>query len=593
MNMKINLYSKLSSYMLYELFSFTEIKKKLSIIKYNKKFQKKMEISVDDYIAIFMFYHSEEYPNPNFIKQYQKFVKNYPEFPKNQIKNLFILSFEKQVEKMGYNYYNLSIFDDLFYDILHKRKITPYKITLDQNDLNQEICDELCKNKIVFLDIYQYNKVNNDYLKTIFKFNYDTIEKLKFNYLFEDFDILMPLKSLNEISFDLIFTQNQTLSFLSNSNICNFISKLRLTIQNDYLVIPDLCNLKELIIQSIKSQKINLQISNKTLQQLESLSIENVSIKTEKLEKKIELKLKKLSLIKVNIFDFNCPNLEVLEIENSSINNMNYNFFNNIKIISLKKCEINQNTSKFLSNWKRLEKVTFEFPSKLIYNILSDSFPNIKSLSLVFFISTIYNNLILEDISNNFENLEKLEIFSNIDNLDILLRNENYNTEKKKFLKLPLSLKFIYIENFQNYKINLDILEKIFDNLIEINITECPINLNSLSIFQNDKRYPKLQKLIIKNSSFVMKADKNALINLGQNLKNCKLIKELVIIDEGMIEFFIDIIISIIYNMEEIYSLMLCKKSLLYSCVQSDIYERYNILKKMKYLNKNNIYINY
>ena len=90
-----------------------------------------------------------------------------------------------------------------------------------------------------------------------------------------------------------------------------------------------------------------------------------------------------------------------------------------------------------------------------------------------------------------------------------------------------------------------------------------------------------------------MKADKNALINLGQNLKNCKLIKELVIIDEGMIEFFIDIIISIIYNMEEIYSLMLCKKSLLYSCVQSDIYERYNILKKMKYLSKNNIYINY
>jgi hypothetical protein len=66
--MKINLYSKLSSYMLYELFSFTEIKKKLSIIKYNKKFQKKMEISEDDYIAIFMFYHSEEYPNPNFIK---------------------------------------------------------------------------------------------------------------------------------------------------------------------------------------------------------------------------------------------------------------------------------------------------------------------------------------------------------------------------------------------------------------------------------------------------------------------------------------------------------------------------------------------
>ena len=114
-------------------------------------------------------------------------------------------------------------------------------------------------------------------------------------------------------------------------------------------------------------------------------------------------------MINVNIFDFNCPNLEVLDIEKSSINNMNYDCFNNTKIISLKKCKIYQDTSKFISNLKRLEKVTFEFSSNSIvndYNILSDSFPNIKSLSLVVFIDSIFNNLILENISNNFENLE-------------------------------------------------------------------------------------------------------------------------------------------------------------------------------------------
>ena len=83
------------------------------------------------------------------------------------------------------------------------------------------------------------------------------------------------------------------------------------------------------------------------------------------------------------------------------------------------------------------------------------------------------------------------------------------------------------------------------------------------------------------------------MINFANNLKYCKLIEELVIIDEGMLKIFVDIIISNISNMEKINSLTLSKKTILNLSVQSDIYERYSILQKLKFLNKNNIYINF
>jgi len=594
MDMKINLYSKLSSYMLYELFCFISIRKKLTIIKYNKKIQKKMDISEDDYIALSMFYYSEIHPNPNFIKHYQQFIKNYPEFPKDKIKNLFILSFEKQVEKMGYNYYNLSIFDDLFYDILHKRKITPYKISFDQNDLNQQICDELCQNKIEFLDIYLYTKVNNDYLKIIFECNSDTIRKLNLNYLFEEYNILLPLKNLNEISFNLIIDKNQNISFLSFSNISNLISKLQLKVNHNFIEIPDLCKLKELTIQS--DDLTNIKISNKTLQQLELLKIENIFIQNGILEENIELNLKKLSLINKNNFNYNCPYLEEFEIENIDIDELDYNFVNNVKIFNLKlgKSIIKKNDFKFISYFKRLEKLTIEFPQndKEYCKILKESFPKIKHLSLFGFLDSNFNNLILESISKNFEYLEKLEIFTSFTNSMSIKSNLNYYNNNDN-LKFPLHLKSICIQNFQNLKINLSIFEKIFDNLIELNITECPITLKSLPIFQNEKKYPKLKQIIIKNSLFTIKLDKNAMINFANNLKYCKLIEELVIIDEGMLKIFVDIIISNISNMEKINSLTLSKKTILNLSVQSDIYERYSILQKLKFLNKNNIYINF
>ena len=170
--------------------------------------------------------------------------------------------------------------------------------------------------------------------------------------------------------------------------------------------------------------------------------------------------------------------------------------------------------------------------------------------------------------------------------------NLNYYNNNDN-LKFPLHLKSICIQNFQNLKINLSIFEKIFDNLIELNITECPITLKSLPIFQNEKKYPKLKQIIIKNSLFTIKLDKNAMINFANNLKYCKLIEELVIIDEGMLKIFVDIIISNISNMEKINSLTLSKKTILNLSVQSDIYERYSILQKLKFLNKNNIYINF
>ena len=83
------------------------------------------------------------------------------------------------------------------------------------------------------------------------------------------------------------------------------------------------------------------------------------------------------------------------------------------------------------------------------------------------------------------------------------------------------------------------------------------------------------------------------MINFANNLKYCKLIEELVIIDEGMLKIFFVIIISNISNMEKINSLTLSKKTILNLSVQSDIYERYSILQKLKFLNKNNIYINF
>ena len=54
----------------------------------------------------------------------------------------------------------------------------------------------------------------------------------------------------------------------------------------------------------------NIKISNKTLQQLELLKIENIFIQNGILEENIELNLKKLSLINKNNFNYNCPYLE-------------------------------------------------------------------------------------------------------------------------------------------------------------------------------------------------------------------------------------------------------------------------------------------
>ncbi len=490
---------------------------------------KKIKHKIDENKKLF-----KEYDNQlvNVIKQKNDFIKE---------KNSFINNFEKikidfDLIEYEYNIFEQSkIFDNKLKDKIileEKKQINIEKEKIDLNEKYNEICDNLIKEDVIFLDKIKIFIKTND-------LNYD-VDKL-IDLMNKEIQIKNQLehsrKEYNEFILNADILEKNILeirNYIENNDIndcpvCktpfqnkkNLVDKIDVDFfsLNKRLAIENL-NKEELSLELILSEiKVKIAEWNDILKNLHN-TISQKLFENEnkykivcgniKILKKDEIKLTKLN-----------ENLEIMLSENSIEVNIDET------LISVK----NKIFNKFEVNIANLEKLS----SKLSED---EQILNNKKVELN---KKIIELLTKQDEFNktniNMELLKNLYSLENIEDWEKIKKNYNYylnetNKNKKQIIEISKDIQFKTIAqmNLVNVDEIIEILKKVNDIAIE-NIT----SVVNDKIFINEIN--KLYTYVETNITLLAKTHKN-LLNVIENYFNeyAKKIDNKYIIDEGLYE---------------------------------------------------------
>jgi len=420
-------------YLLQELFTYISENKKLKLIRNNKHFIKKLDITIDDFKINYFHKKIKEYDDDillyindyyiEFCKDFSSIIEN-----KEELRTLFFNSLSKN------NNFDLNILDEDF-DYIFKNQYFKKKIRINIEGLSIDLF------KNIKLLLIKNNKLTDKAIK-----------------IFKDIFILFSTNGrMNKIQY------TQFVNFMMNIQIdenCKYIKNFfsKYDLDNDGLL--SFVEFSNFYLHSIKNKidtvwkHLYFLGYNNLLEKNNKIDYSYILNHQEEFEISTYTNIMKISkekIYKLSLFNY---------IDKIFLQYFNNNqLFKYLKILDISNYNLNQ-----------------------IIN-LNITCPNIEELNL----KVIENNLAynINEFNNIFPNMKVFNIFIEINfNLFSLLRILKYS--KIENLK-------IYIEQDDNYKIDSKILLK---NIKNLEIKGYNIN-NFLCHFFNNIELPNLQKYII------------------------------------------------------------------------------------------------
>ena len=448
---------KINSKYIYQIiFSYIKIKSyKLNLFKYSKKYQKKFEIKLIDYIKEYL-------SNQNIsFKSYFSFKHN---FNKVEDKTILKSKLNNYLNKLKLDFNSIEEFAIESYQEENGGRI--------KVDIYSPFFDSLLKKEIsqhnfeirIPIDKIENFELKNDYISACEKINNSEMNTNYpcVNFKYRNPDDINYLKDL-KLNFNLI--KQLKLKQIKNEKEKENDNIEKKSFDNFYKTLFSLPDIKNILVDldlRINGDVNKIAIPN-SFEEINNLkALKNLIIKGYSFENSFTLKL------------FDLKSLRLLNVTNISFDEAN-TF--NLESLYLHKTQLKK--SENLINFPKLETFLFIDSS----NINSINLKEMKCLKLFYIDSYIFSTINNNDLAA-LTSLEEIQIFSNIKKIittinnlllipkiktAVLISSDIYSEDVKNIEGENLSLENLYIRGVRN-ECTLSTIQKLFPNIKEVEI---------------------------------------------------------------------------------------------------------------------------
>ena len=520
----------ISTKIIFKVLSHLKEEHFLKLIKYSKKYQKKLKKNIIDYQEIWAknrYDYNEYLIDMDTKKNLYNEMKN--DLLSNNIDNdklnTFVLNYFKNYWKKINNnndlLYENSIdidFTSPFFDILRDTDFfyKIFNIVISSANINFK--------KIHKTKFEELNKLKCEYLSIVFKMDGYCNEKLVSNILS---DININFKNIKKLRIPSNREKLTHIKFLKRIKLIDFSDIPNTLVYfeyelpfyvsegNNFINLNNLKSLRYLYLSNITFKNI-FQLDVKLLKCLKLVKCKRIFFGDCDFQK---LKYLELLLIDSQNKLFNFPELDTLLLSDRSCSSF-----------QLPNSTINYNYDKII-DFKSLEKLKFYSGPSKYFLILENIYP-LEKLTL--------NDFLVEGLTEkiiSFKTLKELKLIFSKDNFSAFkdinkIKNKNYS-----LIKLTL----VFEKNYQIDNILINSFQNIFPNLSDIIIKKSNFNItNQTELLENDLIITENPESKIENLKIYLVTDNKSILKINScpfnKIKNFDLTTQAINID--LIPFF-------------------------------------------------------